>query len=108
MTHTPEGRLKVVLDLKNAFCPATTFHESVAPSFVNLSEADLSRRAVVGSAVPRTSPGNAVCLSSNRIVISTGAKRSGETCGFLLVLKPIKQSNLILFGPHSSRSQSAR
>src|SRR5271156_5396861 len=37
-----------------------------------------------GSAVPRIFPGNEEILCSNRIVISTGAQRSGEICGFFL------------------------
>jgi hypothetical protein len=44
-------------------------------SFVVLSEAE-------GFAVLGTFRGNAKILPSNRIVISTGAQRSGETCGF--------------------------
>ena len=41
------------------FGPATTLYETVALSFVIPSEADLSRRAVEGSVVPRTFRGNA-------------------------------------------------
>jgi hypothetical protein len=51
------------------------FHERVALSFVIPSVADLSRRAVEGSAVPRTHTGN-MDVRPNRIVISTGAERS--------------------------------
>jgi hypothetical protein len=42
---------------ENAFCPVTALHATVSLSFVIPSEADLSRRAVEGSAVPRTLPG---------------------------------------------------
>jgi hypothetical protein len=60
------------------FGPAATLYATIPLSFVIPSEAE-------GSAVPRTFPGNAEILSSNRIVISTGAQRSGEICGFFSV-----------------------
>jgi hypothetical protein len=44
---------------ENRLGPATTVHATVALSFVIPSEADLSRRAVGRSAVPRTLPGSA-------------------------------------------------
>jgi hypothetical protein len=56
--------------------PATTLYETIGLSFVIPSAAE-------GSAVPRASLGNAGVPSPNDIVISTGAKRSGEICGFL-------------------------
>ena len=73
------------LDFEKRLGSATTLYGTVALSFVIPSEAE-------GSAVPQTSPENAEYYTQNKIVISTGAKRSGEICGFLLlftqILKP--------------------
>jgi hypothetical protein len=54
-------------------CSETKETRSTLPRRRERCEANLSRRAVEGSAVPRTSPGNAKCYNSNKIVISTGA-----------------------------------
>jgi hypothetical protein len=61
---------------------ATTLYGTVALSFVIPSEAE-------GSAVPQAYPGNTEYYTQTKIVISTGAQRSGEICGFLLLLTQI-------------------
>ena len=55
--------------------PATILLRTVALSFVIPSEAE-------GSAVPADLSWKPLHLSPNKIVISTGAQRSGEICGF--------------------------
>ena len=75
--------------------PATTYVVLPNENHMQLTEAaTLDRKSgeAEGSAVPQTSAGNAEYYTQNKIVISTGAKRSGEICGFLLlftqILKP--------------------
>jgi hypothetical protein len=75
---------------------ATTLYGTVALSFVIPSVAE-------GSAVQRTFPGNDEFLFSSKIVISTGAQRSGEICVFFHV--PMGKA---VDGAHPSTDQGRR
>jgi hypothetical protein len=85
--------------MKNVSVPSHNFHGTTTLSFVIPSEAE-------GSAVLRTFHGNDEFRFSNKIVISTGAQRSGEICGSPFTLHvPMGKA---LDGAHPSSDPGSR